>query len=208
MIKTAIVEDQSRYRDLLRLILTGAEDIQIVFEREHCRNIIDDVVKNMPDVLIMDIDLPGKSGIDAVIELKEVFPEIRILMLTVFEEDEKIFAAIKAGANGYLLKKDPPQKILDAIKELNEGKASMNGLIAKKVMEYFHKKKAAPNVDEFNLTKREHEILELLIQGLSYKEIAAKCFISPETMNSHIKNIYQKLNVHSRAQINARFGNK
>jgi len=208
MIKTAIVEDQSRYRDLLRLILTGDDNIQVVFEREHCRNIIDDVVKDMPDVLIMDIDLPGKSGIDAVIELKEVFPEIKILMLTVFEEDEKIFAAIKAGANGYLLKKDPPQKILDAIKELNEGKASMNGLIAKKVMEYFHKKKAAPNVAEFNLTKREHEILELLIQGLSYKEIAAKCFISPETMNSHIKNIYQKLNVHSRAQINARFGNK
>ena len=208
MIKTAIIEDQSRYRNLLRLILTGDDNIQIVFEREHCRNIIDDVVKDMPDVLIMDIDLPGKSGIDAVIELKEVFPEIKILMLTVFEEDEKIFAAIKAGANGYLLKKDPPQKILDAIKELNEGKASMNGLIAKKVMEYFYKKKAAANVDDFNLTKREHEILELLIQGLSYKEIAAKCFISPETMNSHIKNIYQKLNVHSRAQINARFGNK
>ena len=208
MIRTAIVEDQSRYRDLLRLILTGSDNIQLVFEKEHCRNIIDDVVKEMPDVLIMDIDLPGKSGIDAVIELKAVFPEIKILMLTVFEDDEKIFAAIKAGANGYLLKKDSPQKILDAIKELNEGKASMNGLIAKKVMEYFHKKKAVANVDEFNLTKREDEILELLIQGLSYKEIAAKCFISPETMNSHIKNIYQKLNVHSRAQINARFGNK
>lgn len=208
MIRTAIVEDQSRYRDLLRLILTGADNIQLLFEREHCRNIIDDVVKEMPDVLIMDIDLPGKSGIDAVIELKAVFPEIKILMLTVFEEDEKIFAAIKAGANGYLLKKDPPQKILDAIKELSEGKASMNGLIAKKVMEYFHKKKTATNVEDFNLTKREHEILELLIQGLSYKEIASKCFISPETMNSHIKNIYQKLNVHSRAQINARFGNK
>ena len=208
MIRTAIVEDQSRYRDLLRLILTGADNIQLIFEREHCRNIIDDVVKEMPDVLIMDIDLPGKSGIDAVIELKAVFPEIKILMLTVFEEDEKIFAAIKAGANGYLLKKDPPQKILDAIKELSEGKASMNGLIAKKVMEYFHKKKSATNVEDFNLTKREHEILELLIQGLSYKEIASKCFISPETMNSHIKNIYQKLNVHSRAQINARFGNK
>jgi len=208
MIRTAIVEDQSRYRDLLRLILSGADNIEVLFEREHCRNIIDDVVKDMPDVLIMDIDLPGKSGIDAVIELKEVFPEIKILMLTVFEEDEKIFAAIKAGANGYLLKKDSPQKILDAIKELSEGRASMNGLIAKKVMEYFHKKTAVAHVDAFNLTKREREILELLIQGLSYKEIASKCFISPETMNSHIKNIYQKLNVHSRAQINARFGNK
>jgi DNA-binding NarL/FixJ family response regulator len=208
MIKTAIVEDQVRYRDLLRLILTSSDGIELVFEKEHCRTIVDDVVKSMPEVLIMDIDLPGKSGIDAVIELKAVFPEIKILMLTVFEDDEKIFMAIKAGANGYLLKKDSPQKILDAIRELSEGKASMNGLIAKKVMEYFHKKKPLPGIEDFNLTRREHEILELLIEGLSYKEIAAQCFISPETMNSHIKNIYQKLNVHSRAQITARFGNR
>jgi len=208
MIKTAIVEDQPRYRDLLKLIFNSSDNVQLVFEKEHCRTIIDDVVNDMPDVLIMDIDLPGKSGIDAVVEVKAVFPEIKILMLTVFEDDEKIFAAIKAGANGYLLKKDPPQKILDAIRELSEGKASMNGLIAKKVMEYFYKKKPLPGIEDFNLTKREQEILEHLIEGLSYKEIAARCFISPETMNSHIKNIYQKLNVHSRAQITARFGNK
>ena len=208
MIKTAIVEDQPRYRDLLKMIFNSSDNIELVFEKEHCRTIIDDVVKDMPDVLIMDIDLPGKSGIDAVVEVKAVFPEIKILMLTVFEDDDKIFSAIKAGANGYLLKKDPPQKILDAIRELSEGKASMNGLIAKKVMEYFYKKKPLPGIEDFNLTKREQNILEHLIEGLSYKEIAARCFISPETMNSHIKNIYQKLNVHSRAQITARFGNK
>ena len=208
MIKTAIVEDQQRYRELLRLILTSSDVIELVFEKEHCRNILDDVVKNMPDVLIMDIDLPGKNGIDAVTDIKAVFPEIKILMLTVFEDDEKIFAAIKAGANGYLLKKDSPQKILDAIRELSEGKASMNGLIAKKVMEYFYKKKPLPGIEDFHISKREHEILELLIAGLKYKEIAAKCFISPETMNSHIKNIYQKLNVHSRAELTARFGNR
>lgn len=207
MIRIAIVEDQTRYRELLRLIISGADQMEIVFEKEHCRNIIDDIVQAIPDVLIMDIDLPGKSGIDAVIEIKAVFPEINILMLTVFEEDEKIFAAIRAGANGYLLKKDSPQRILDAIKELNDGKSSMNGLIAKKVMEYFHKKKTLPKVEDFHLSKREHEILELLIEGLTYKEIATKCFISPETMNSHIKNIYQKLNVHSRAEATARFGN-
>jgi DNA-binding NarL/FixJ family response regulator len=208
VIKTAIVEDQLRYRDLLKLIFNSSDNVQLVFEKGHCRTIIDDVVKDMPDVLIMDIDLPGKSGIDAVVEVKAIFPEIKILMLTVFEDDEKIFAAIKAGANGYLLKKDPPQKILDAIRELSEGKASMNGLIAKKVMEYFYKKKPLPGIEDFNLTKREQNILEHLIEGLSYKEIAARCFISPETMNSHIKNIYQKLNVHSRAQITARFGRK
>jgi DNA-binding NarL/FixJ family response regulator len=208
MIKTAIVEDQQRYRELLRLILTSSDVIELVFEKEHCRNIMEDVVKNMPDVLIMDIDLPGKNGIDAVTDLKAVFPEIKILMLTVFEDDEKIFAAIKAGANGYLLKKDSPQKILDAIRELSEGKASMNGLIAKKVMEYFYKKKPLPGIADFHISKREHEILEHLIAGLKYKEIASKCFISPETMNSHIKNIYQKLNVHSRAELTARFGNR
>lgn len=208
MIKTAIIEDQERYRDFLKMILSSSDKIELVFERGHCKNVLDDVVENMPDVLIMDIDLPGKNGIEAVSELKAVFPELKILMLTVFEDDEKIFGAIKSGANGYLLKKDSPQKILDAIQELYEGKASMNGLIAKKVMEYFQKKTALPNVDEFHLTKRENEILGLLIEGLSYKEIAAKCFISVETMNTHIKNIYQKLNVHSRAQIAARFGNK
>lgn len=207
MIRTAIVEDQSRYRDLLRMILAGSDKIALVFEREHARHIVADVAKEEPDVLIMDIDLPGKSGIEAVSELKAVFPEIKILMLTVFEDDEKIFGAIKAGANGYLLKKDSPQKILDAIQELYEGKASMNGLIAKKVMEYFQQKPLG-NADAYNLTRREQQILELLMEGLSYKEIAAACFISPETMNSHIKNIYQKLNVHSRAQIAARLGKK
>lgn len=208
MIKTAIVEDQVRYRDLLRTILSNSDSIELIFEREHCRNIVADVVKQTPDVLIMDIDLPGKSGIDAVVELKAVFPGVKILMLTVFEDDDKIFAAIKAGADGYLLKKDSPQKILDAIRELHEGKASMNGLIAKKVMEYFYNKKPIPEAQDFHLTKREHEILKLLVEGLSYKEIAAHCFISPETMNSHVKNIYQKLNVHSRAALAARFGNK
>src|SRR5690349_13544410 len=100
LIRTAIVEDQYRYRDLLRMILEGSGNIQLLFEREHCRNILDDVAHQMPDILIMDIDLPGKSGIEAVSELKAVFPELKILMLTVFEDDEKIFGAIKAGANG------------------------------------------------------------------------------------------------------------
>src|SRR3990170_4573991 len=160
MIKTAIVEDHNRYRDLLRMILTSSDKIELIFERENCQHILEDVVKQMPDVLIMDIDLPGRSGIDAVSELKSVFPEIKILMLTVFEDDDKIFGAIKAGANGYLLKKDSPQKILDAIQELFDGKASMNGLIAKKVIEYFQQKPEVTNADAFRLTKREQQILE------------------------------------------------
>lgn len=208
MIKVGIVEDQPRYRDLLRLIIGGSDKIELLFEKENAISIIHDIVKQLPDVMVMDIDLPGKSGIEAVREIKEVFPEIRILMLTVFEEEEKIFSAIKAGANGYLLKKDSPQKILDSIQELYEGKAPMNGLIAKKVLDYFHTKPPAEIPNDFHLTKREKELLELLMEGLSYKEIAARCYISVETMNSHIKNIYQKVDVHSRAQLAALFRKK
>src|SRR2546423_4953785 len=164
MINVAIIEDNFQYRTTLSIILQLNENIKLIHKGENCEEIISLFRFEKPDVVLMDIDLPGISGIQGVWEIKKSWPDIKVIMLTVFEDDEKIFGAIKAGANGYLLKKDPPQKILDAIKELYEGKASMNGLIAKKVMEYFHKKKAAPSVDEFNLTRREHEILELLIE--------------------------------------------
>lgn len=205
MIKTAIVEDDPRYRELLRTILQSSEKVVPVCILENCMNIIADVRKSAPDVVIMDINLPGKSGIEGMEELKRTFPDLKVLMLTVFEDDEKIFAAIKAGANGYLLKKDSPQKVLDSIQDVFDGKASMNGVIARKVLDFFHRKPAVKKPDEYHLTKREHEILEFLIDGLSYKEIADKCFISVQTLNSHIKNIYGKLGVHSRAEASAKF---
>ncbi len=204
MIKTGVVEDDPRYRDLLRTILSGHEKIQPVFILENCLNIMNEVRKHEPDVIIMDINLPVKSGIQAVEELKRVYPTIRVLMLTVFEDEDKIFTAIKAGADGYLLKKDSPQKVLDSIFDVYEGKSSMNGVIARKVFEYFQKP-ITKNLEGYNLTKRELEILGLLMDGLSYKEIADKCSISIQTLNSHIKNIYTKLGVHSRAEVSAKF---
>jgi DNA-binding NarL/FixJ family response regulator len=204
-IKTGVVEDDGRYRELLRTILSNAENIDPVFILGNCLDIVNEVRQNNPDVVIMDIDLPGKSGIQGVEEVKRNFPEVKVLMLTVFEEPDKIFAAIKAGADGYLLKKDSPQKILDSIQDVRDGKSSMNGTIARKVLEYFQKNPAIKNPDEYNLTKREQEILGLLMDGLSYKEIADKCFISVQTLNSHIKNIYNKLGVHSRAEVSAKF---
>jgi DNA-binding NarL/FixJ family response regulator len=160
-----------------------------------------------PDVVLMDIDLPVKSGIQAVWEIKKHWPEIKVLMLTVFEDDEKIFGAIKAGANGYLLKKDSPQKILESIDAVHNGESPMNGMIAAKLLEYFQKQgKKMDDLKELHLTKRETEILDLLVKGLSYKEIAANFFISIETLNSHIKNIYRKLNVHSRSELAAKYG--
>ena len=207
MIKTAIIEDNKRYRDLLRTILSNADKIELIYEADNCQRIVYDLRKPQPDVVIMDIELPGKSGIEAVSELKREFPDMKILMLTVFEDEDKIFGAIKAGADGYLLKKDSPQKILDSITEVYEGKSSMNGVIAKKVLEYFQKKTLVNLPEKYNLTKRELEILELLMEGFTYKEIAAKCFISVQTLNTHVKNIYHKLGVHSRAEISAKFRN-
>jgi len=129
------------------------------------------------------------------------------MMLTVFEDDEKIFGAIKAGANGYLLKKDSPQKILDAIEAVYRGESPMNGMIASKVLDYFQRQQKKNNdLNQSGLTEREKEILKLLIKGNSYKEIAGMLFISIETLNSHIKNIYRKLNVHSRSELAAKFG--
>lgn len=207
MIKTAIIEDNKRYKDLLRTILSSHEKIELIYEADNCRQIVYDLRKPQPDVVIMDIELPGKSGIEAVSELKREFPAMKILMLTVFEDEDKIFGAIKAGADGYLLKKDTPQKILDSITEVYEGKSSMNGMIAKKVLEYFQKKKPVNLPEKYELTKRELEILERLMEGFTYKDIANKCFISVQTLNTHVKHIYQKLGVHSRAEISAKFRN-
>lgn len=208
MIKTAIVEDNERYKDLIKTILAGSDKIMLIHESRQAFDLVSEFKKEKPDVVILDIDLPGKNGIEALWELKIKWPEIKVLMLTVFEDDDKIFGAIKAGANGYLLKKDSPQKILDAVEAVYKGDSPMNGMIAAKVLDYFktvHKKNNF--LQEANLTDREKEILQLLIEGMTYKQLSARIFISVETLNSHVKNIYRKLNVHSRSELAAKFGN-
>jgi DNA-binding NarL/FixJ family response regulator len=207
MINLAIIEDNIDYRSALSKILQRNNDICIMHEMGDCSEMIPYFEVDLPDVVIMDIDLPEISGIEGVWQLKEKWPDIKVLMLTVFEEAEKIFGAIKAGANGYLLKKDPPDRILEAIFSLQHGEAIMNGIIAAKVMEYFKKQAdAAPKMEAYHLTEKEKEILNKLIQGLGYKQIAYECSIARETLNTHMKNIYRKLNVHSRAEVAARFG--
>jgi len=207
MLKLAIIEDNVEYRNTLSKILQRNEEIQIIFEWGDCKEMIPRFEVDLPDVVIMDIDLPGISGIQGVWHLKQKWPELKILMLTVFEDPEKIFGAIKAGANGYLLKKDSPDRIIDAIFSLKSGESIMNGIIAAKVLEYFKKKAdAVPNLNDYNITEKEKVILNKLIQGLGYKQIAHECSISRETLNSHIKNIYKKLDVHSRGEVAAKFG--
>jgi DNA-binding NarL/FixJ family response regulator len=210
MVRIAIIEDNPQYRQTLSIILQLDESFKLIHKLAHCNNMLELFAGEKPDVVIMDINLPGMSGIQGVWELKQHWPEIKILMLTVFEDEDKIFGAIKAGANGYMLKKDSPQKIIESIHAVSKGESAMNGLIASKVLEYFYnqRKKTADSLDKTNLTQREKEILQLLVKGFSYKEIATNCFISILTLNSHIKNIYQKLNVHSRAELAVWFGDK
>jgi DNA-binding NarL/FixJ family response regulator len=206
MIRVCIIEDNTAYRNALKLLISKDAEIEIVFISDRLDE-IQSIAKNVvPDVYILDIDLPVISGIAGIKMIKDINPDAGILMLTVFEDDEKIFQSIKAGALGYLLKKDPPEKIINAIRAIHAGESIMNGQIARKILNYFSKElPAKPSVADYNLTKRETEILQLLIDGLSYKDIAAKCFISLDTVFSHIRKIYTKLKVNSRSEISARF---
>lgn len=207
MINVAIIEDNPQYRTTISIILQLNENLKLIHKLEGTEEMIPLFEVDKPDVVLMDIDLPVKNGIKATWEIKKIWPGMKILMLTVFEDDDKIFGAIKAGANGYLLKKDSPQKILDAIEAVYLGEAPMNGMIASKMLEYFQKQQhKIYELEESNLTVREKDILQSLVKGLSYKEIAGKAFISVETLNSHIKNIYRKLNVHSRGELTSRYG--
>lgn len=207
MIKVAIIDDNPQYRTTISIILQLNENLHLVHRMPDCEEMFGLFMAELPDVVLMDIDMPGMNGIEAVWQLKKTWPELKIIMLTVFEDDEKIFGAIKAGANGYLLKKDSPQKIIDAILGVINGESPMNGVIATKVLDYFQKKnRTRSELEESNLTQKEKEILQLLVQGNSYKELASAIHISVETLNTHIKNIYRKLNVHSRSELAAKYG--
>ncbi|TDH20656.1 response regulator transcription factor [Segetibacter sp. 3557_3] len=206
MIKVATIEDNDAYRKALHTLISLSPDCEIVYSAPDCKNVAEALKTICPDVLIMDIELPGIKGFECINLVKNQCPSINVFMLTTFEDDDKIFDSIKAGAVGYLLKKDPPGLILEAIHKIHQGEAVMNGKIARKVLQYFsEKKEVSKSIEEYDLTTREKEILELLMKGASYKEIAANCSISKDTVFSHIRNIYKKLNVHSRSEIVAKF---
>lgn len=206
MIRVGIVEDNLSYLKALQALIGSQPDLLLVYTGENLQD-INALVNALPDVVILDIDLPGMSGIDGVVDIKEKLPGTGVFMLTVFEDDEKIFNSIKAGADGYLLKKDTPEKIIEAVNAIYLGESIINGKIAKKMLEYFadREKSRQRMLEEYNLTKREKEILQMLIDGKSYKMIADGCSITMHTLFSHTKNIYNKLNIHSRAEIAAKF---
>src|SRR5690606_11032896 len=162
--------------------------------------LIENMQQASPDVVMMDINMPGMSGIEAVRIIKERFPDVRILMQTVFEDDDKIFAAICAGASGYMLKKTPPRKMIEAILETHSGGAPMTASVATKVLQMFRSQAKVEKGEFVDLSAREREILALLVKGKSYKAVATDCFISIDTVSTHVRHIYEKLNVHSKSE--------
>ena len=162
-----------------------------------CSNVLDDIETSRPDVVLMDIDMPYVNGVEGVKAIRKKHADIKILMQTVFEDDDKIFASICAGADGYILKKTPPHELIKAINEVLDGGAPMTPSIARQVLRLLNNNAVKKAHIDFKLTARELEILALLVQGLSYKMIGHKCFISLPTVNSHIQHIYEKLQVNS-----------
>ncbi len=199
MIRIAIVEDNNTLRQSLEQLINRADDMQCVASLCNLMNVISDLGKVNVDIVLMDIGLPNISGIEGVSTVKNNYPEIQVLMFTVFEDDEKIFAAIRAGASGYILKKTPPPEILEAIRELYTGGAPMSPSIARKVIHAFQSEPSSA-MEDYKLTTREKEILYSLVDGLSYKKIAEKYVVSISTIRTHICNIYHKLHVNSKSQ--------
>lgn len=201
-IRIILFDDNAERRDSLQLLLELYEDFEFVRAFDNCLNVVEKVRATRPDVVLMDIEMPDINGIEGVKEIKQAFPDMKILMQTVFEDDENVFESILAGASGYILKKTDSDKVAEAIREVYADGAPMTPTIARKVLEWMKKQVPdnTPQTETFELSEREKEILFLLVQGLSYKMIAEKCFISYHTVNSHLKKIYEKLHVHSQAE--------
>ncbi len=207
VVRIAIFEDNHYLREGLQQLINAKEGFKCVGTFVDVSDVLHNIRSSEPDVVLMDIDLPSKmNGIEATFLIKEHFPEIKILIQTVFDDSEKIFQAIKGGASGYLLKNAPPTKLLEAIQDVFSGGSVMTPTIAYKALEMFRKSNfelPSNNSSIAQLTERQKEILECLVQGKSYKLIAAELFISIETVKFHIKNIYEILQIHSRYELTA-----
>ena len=202
-IRVAIFEDNKLVRDALQAILNGTSGYTCTGVFADGNKWEQDINRSEPDVVLMDIEMPGLDGIEVTKKICEKFPEIKILIQTVFNDSEKIFLALCAGASGYILKNDPPHKYLEAINEVYSGGAPISALVAKKMLGFFSNKNiilTSPGNTDYHLTDREKELLKLMVEGNNYRTIAEKSFISYETVRTHVKHIYKKLHVASRSE--------
>ncbi len=192
--KLIIVEDDVIIREAFVTLINQSSDYIVVNAYSNAEDAIKKIKEDAPQICLMDIELPGMSGIDAIPKIKAILPDTHVVVVTVYENDDLVFKALCEGASGYLTKNTPSAKLIESLKELDSGGAPMSTNIARMVVSSFHKNRQTP------LTARELEVLELLSSGKSYSTIATQLFIDKETVKSHIKNIYLKLEVHSKAE--------
>jgi DNA-binding NarL/FixJ family response regulator len=199
MIKLLIYEDNPQLREGLTMLINGSEGFEVLAAYKNCDEVVEEVQAWRPDVILMDIDMPGTNGIEGLKRIRTMNSDVKILMLTVFDDNKNVFDAIKSGANGYILKKTPPSRLLEYIEEAASGGAPMTSSIATQVLKMFseHHKESG---EDYNLSDREKQVLSLLVNGYSYKMIASEMNISIDTVRSHIKKIYEKLHVNSKSE--------
>ncbi|HXR84653.1 MAG TPA: response regulator transcription factor [Hanamia sp.] len=198
-ISISIVEDMDDVREKVKSIIDESEEFICLSAYSNAETALEELPKLKPDIVLMDINLPGMNGIECIIKVKKKCSEIQFMMFTIYENNEQVYEALAAGASGYLLKKTSPDKILEALKELHEGGAPMSTQIARKVVSFFQKGNNITD-ENFNLSKREKEVLSMLSKGFLYKEISDQLFISTGTVRQHIHNIYEKLHVQNRME--------
>ncbi len=206
-ITVCIVEDRIDIREALFSLVDSQANLSCIGSYENAEDALVGIPELQPNVVLMDIDLPKMNGIDCIKLLKPKCPRVQFMICTVYDEDEKVFEALRTGANGYILKRSPPARLLEAIVELYHGGSPMSSDIARKIVLSFQQKPEEKIQEEYHITPREQEILQLLSKGLSYQELADKLFISSKTVRKHIFNIYEKLHVNSRMEaVNKYFG--
>jgi two-component system, NarL family, response regulator LiaR len=206
LITVCIVEDRKDIRESLKILVNEPGDCACVGEFANGEDALKEIPELQPDVVLMDIDLPGMNGIECIRQLKPLCPGVQFMICTVYDEDEKIFDALAAGANSYILKRSDSDTLINSIRDLHNGGSPMSSDIARKIVRQFQK--ALPfEKEDYHLTEREKEILELLAKGLTYQQTADKIFISGKTIKKHVYNIYEKLHVNSRTEaVNKYFG--
>ena len=192
--KIIIYEDHDALRHHLTILLDGADDMSVAGAFPNCQNVETEMAALQPDLVLMDIDMPEVNGIEGVKRIKLYNPNITVLMHTVFDDNDRLFAALEAGADGYLLKKTKPAKLIEAIEETHKGGGIMTPSIARRVIKRFKELQLKPT-NPYSLSGREQGILKLLTEGYSYKGIASECFISMDTVSTHLRHIYNKLHV-------------
>lgn len=199
MIRIVLYEDNPQLREGLTMLLNGSEGFEVLAAYKNCSNVVQEVEALRPDIILMDIDMPGISGIEGLKLIRQKNSSVKVLMLTVFDDNKNVFEALRNGANGYLLKKTPPAKLLEYIQEAHTGGAPMSSSIATQVLRMFSEAHT-PVSSDYHLSEREKEVLQLLVNGYSYKMIASEMYIAIDTVRSHIKKIYEKLHVNSKSE--------